>query len=64
MTYGLLLWGSAHKSKIKALEILQNRAIRTIAKAKYNDHSAPIYKKLDILKISDLYALQLNIFYV
>ena len=65
MTYGLLLWGSAHKSKIKALEILQilqNRAIRTIAKAKYNDHFAPIYKKLDILKISDLYALQLNIF--
>ena len=53
--YGLLLWG--HDSTI--LHKLQKRAIRTITCSKYNAHTEPLHKTLNILKLPDMYNLQL-----
>ena len=52
--YGLLLWG--HDSTI--LYKLQKRAIRTITCSKYNAHTDPLHKTLNILKLPDMYDLQ------
>ena len=53
--YGLPLWGH-HTSR---LHILQTRALRTITNSKFNAHIEPICKRLNILKLPDLYNLQL-----
>ena len=54
LNYGLLVWGTAsHK-----LKLLQKRAIRTINNAKYNAHTEPLFKSLQLLKIGDLWKLQ------
>jgi hypothetical protein len=53
LIYGINLWGSCFKK----LEKLQKRAVRIILKTPYNSHSEPIFKKLGILKLSDLCAL-------
>ena len=53
--YGLPLWGH-HTSR---LHKLQKRALRTITNSKFNAHSEPICKRLNILKLPDLYNLQL-----
>ena len=53
--YGLPLWGH-HTSR---LHKLQKRAFRTITNSKFNAHSEPICKRLNILKLPDLYNLQL-----
>ncbi len=60
LTYGILLWGSATQTKLKPLETAQKRAIRSIGKLKYNDPSLPMFKQLEIIKLTEIYKTQLN----
>ena len=54
--YGLLLWGHEHTR----LHKLQKRAIRTITISKYNSQfTEPLCKLLNIIKLPDLYKLEL-----
>jgi hypothetical protein len=52
--YGILIWGSQTSRLVK----LQKKAVRIIVSAKYNAHSEPILKRLNLLKISDICVLQ------
>ena len=46
------------------LEKLQKRAIRIISNTKYNSHTDPLFKKLNLLKLKDLFELNvLKLFY-
>ena len=62
ISYGLMLWGSAYKSNLHVIEILQKKAIRNVHKAKYNDHTIPLFHSSKILKLEDMYKLQLLMF--
>ena len=53
--YGLLLWGHDSTRLFK----LQKQAIRNITCTKYNAHTDPLHKTLNILKLPDMYDLQL-----
>ena len=53
--YGLVLWGHYSDCIFK----LQKKAICTISNSKFNGHTEPICKLLSILKLPDLYKLQL-----
>ena len=53
--YGVLLWGNDNLDRLLKL---QKRAIRNIVNASYNAHSEPLFKTLNILKISDIHKLQ------
>ena len=53
--YGLIVWGFQHKRISK----LQKRAVRLLAFQPYISHTTPIFKNLSILRLSDLYSLQL-----
>ena len=48
LTYGLSIWGNV---------TLQKRAIRTITFSKPDEHSEPLFKELEILKLTDLVTL-------
>ena len=54
MNYGILAWGTKSNRLFK----LQKKSVRLIIKDKYNAHTNPIFKGLQLLKISDLCALQ------
>ncbi len=56
--YGISLWGSSHSSYINKLVTIQKRAVRIIKRVKYNEHTSPIFKDLNILKIKDIYHMQ------
>jgi len=58
LTYGLLLWGSTYKTFLHKLEVLQNKAIRSITNSKYNESTEPVYKQLGILPLPKLYQLE------
>ena len=60
INYCLTTWGyHCHR-----LQKLQKRAIRIITLSKYNDHTAPLFKKLNLLTIKDIFALQeLKLYY-
>ena len=56
--YGLILWGTAAKKHINRIWILQKKAIRILTKATYNAHTNPLFHKLRILKLWDIYKVQ------
>ena len=58
-TYGILAWGNKTDKLLK----IQKRAVRTITLNKYNAHTEPLFKRLEILKIHDLYKLNILKFY-
>ena len=50
LLYGILVWGyECHR-----LEKIQKRIIRIIAVSKYNAHTEPLFKALDLLKLKDM----------
>ena len=53
LNLGVLLWGI----NIKRIYKLQKWAVRAITSSKYNSHTSPIFKKLKILRIHELYKL-------
>jgi len=54
LNYGILAWGI----KCNRLFKLQKKSVRIILNSKYNAHTNPLFKKLQLLKVMDLCALQ------
>jgi hypothetical protein len=48
------IWTICNQQLQKDLHIKQKMAIRTVAGLKYNDHTEPIFKKLEILPLPKL----------
>ena len=59
LNYGILVWGFSCQRLIKQ----QKKAIRIISRSKYNAHTGPIFKTLDILTLDDLFNLNALKFY-
>ena len=59
LQYAILCWGFKSSRLFK----LQKRAMRIITCSKYNAHTDPIFKKLNLLKLSDLYNVSVLKFY-
>ena len=55
LNYGILAWGKNCDRLLK----LQKKAIRIITNSKYNSHTEPIFKKECLLKLRDLYELNI-----
>ena len=56
LNFGNLLWGCASNKFVKKLENLQKKCIRNVALHKFKAHTEPIFKELEILKLSDKFA--------
>ena len=59
LNYGILLWGK----NVSRIQKLQKWAVRSITLSKYNAHTDPLFIKLKLLKITDIYTLCLLKFY-
>ena len=59
LTYSLLVWGYDCNRLAKT----QKKVIRNICCEKYNAHTDPLFKKLNLLKIEDLYVMNTLKFY-
>ena len=63
LIYGLQVWIHGENVLIRKVKTLQNKALRIIDFKNQQAHSSPLYKKLNILKLSD-YAKLLNCLFV
>jgi hypothetical protein len=59
LTYGNLVWGSAYQYKLNRLYILQKKCVRNVCRGFYNQATAPLFKKLKILKLDDIFSQSL-----
>ena len=62
LSYCIENWGNTHESNLSKILLKQKRVIRIISRAKYYDHTNPLFKKLKILKLKDLIELRSAIF--
>jgi hypothetical protein len=51
LTYSIEIWGAAPQNVINELYLKQKAAIRIITNSKYNAHTAPLFRKLNILPL-------------
>ena len=59
---GLVVWGSSYKSKLKKLLSLQNKVVKLIGGGLLRDKATPFYSQLGILKLTNLFKLEVGIF--
>ena len=62
INYGILIWGNTCKVYLDKLTKLQKWAIRTISNSHYGSHTQPLFAKHNILKVNDMYSLELVVF--
>ena len=58
--YCILTWGAASKTTLNPLIKLQKRAVQVITNRprRYNAHSTPLFKSLNLLEIDDIHKLE------
>ena len=62
LTYCNIIWGNASLIALQKLTVLQKRAIRIICRAKFLAATSPLFRKQNILKLSDINKLQMAMF--
>ena len=62
LTYCIEVWGSTTQSRPNSLLTLQKKAIRIISHSGYRDHTAPLFKKLKLLNLKNIYFYQIGLF--
>ena len=62
LNYGILLWG--HQAKqTKQIQVTQKRAVRILTGSKYNSHTEPLFKQINLLQVNDICKLNEIKFY-
>ena len=59
INYSILVWGF----KSSRISKLQKRAVRMISCSKYNAHTEPLFKSLNLLKVEDIFKIKILKFY-
>ena len=62
LTYGIIIWGNTYKTTLQPIFILQKKGIRIITFFRFDEHSSPLFKSLEIIKFLDLVTFYLAIF--
>ena len=59
ITYGSLSWCFTNKNNINKLCVLQKKCVRIMTFSAFDEHSEPLLSSLNLLKVSDVFMLQL-----
>ena len=62
LNYCIILWGKCNMYLLERLHKLQKRAVRIITNSSFLSHSNPLFMKLKVLPIFQLYEYNLGIF--
>ncbi len=54
LVYCLPIWSCTNAGHLNQIKKLQKKAIRIVSNARYNEHSEPLFKKLEILPLEHL----------
>ena len=60
LLYALSVWCATYKTYLIKVKRLQKKAIRAVTKTKYTESITPHYKKLQILKLDDLFIFEIT----
>ena len=58
LIYAIPVWGSTCQTYFNKLIFCQNKAVKIIAEAKWNDFTSPLYSELGVLELAKIYQLE------
>ena len=59
LIYGSLVWQFTTKINISRLSLIQRKCVRIMTFSDYHDHTNPLFVKMKILKVKDVFTLKL-----
>ena len=59
LQYGIAVWGPTYPTYLQPLSILKKRLIKSMTYVPMLGHSNPLFRDLELLKLSDIDSLQL-----
>ena len=62
LRFGAIIYGASNPKSLEQICVLQRKAIRIVARAKYNAHTDNIFKEFRVLKFDDIVHLSQTIF--
>ena len=62
LSYCNIIWGCASATLLRKLSVLQERAVRIITSSPYLSESSPLFRRLHLLKLTDICKLQTALF--
>ena len=51
LTYGIVAWGHTYASTLNPIFLLQKKIVRIITFSSYLEHSNPLFKRLNLIKL-------------
>ena len=60
--YCNIIWGNTFTTYLKKLEKLQKKILRVMTSSEYNSHTGPLFNKLKLMTIKDLYEYSSGIY--
>ena len=61
LNYCVIAWGNTYQSTVQLLFNFQKKAVKIITFSSFTEHSSPLFKDLNVIKLSDIIALQLAV---
>lgn len=61
LSYGIIIWGNTYKTTLQPILILQKKAMQLIPFSRFDEHSSPLFKCLEIIKFLDLVTFYLPV---
>ncbi len=62
INYSVVIWGNTYETYLDKIFKLQKWAIRMISNSHYRCHTAPLFKKYNVLNVHDTFKLKLGTF--
>ena len=61
LIYGIIVWGNTYPTTLQPLYISQKKVLRIITFSRFDEHSTPLFKLLNIIKLCDLVPFHISI---
>jgi hypothetical protein len=58
----VIIWGCTYQTNLQPLVVLQKKVMRIITFSKFDEHSSPLLKELEIIKLNDLITFHIALF--
>ena len=62
LIYGIIVWGNSYPTTLQPIFILQKKIVRIITFSNFDEHSSPLFRQLQIIKLADLVIYNVAVF--
>ena len=62
LTYCLIAWGNTYQTLLQPLFVLQKKSIRITTFSSFSDHTSPLFKDLNVIKLFDEVTFHIAVF--